>query len=253
MCWSGEASAVLATIGLSSTAYFFYKKEPAALCYALGFFSLMELLQAYTYTVIDDCANPGNQIATLLGYIHIAFQPFFANAVSLYFIPEKVRNKIAAPVYFVCLVATVCLLLRLYPFEWAPFCYEVKTRLVLFSHYAESFTMPFCGRRICSLSGDWHIAWEIPATANIVLFNMYVVATFLMPILYGSWRMTTYHILTGPLLAWLTTSNPNEWAAVWCLYSIGLLLILVKTPIRRYLHVQHWFWWRFVVKLEEKT
>ena len=168
MCWSGEASAVLATIGLSSTAYFFYKKEPQALCYALGFFSLMELLQAYTYTVIDDCSNPGNQIATLLGYIHIAFQPFFVNAVSLYFIPEKVRNKIAAPVYFVCLIATICLLLRLYPFEWAPFCYEVKTRLVLFSHYAESFTMPFCGRRICSLSGDWHIAWEIPATANIV-------------------------------------------------------------------------------------
>jgi hypothetical protein len=27
MCWSGEASAVLATIGLSSTAYFYYKKN----------------------------------------------------------------------------------------------------------------------------------------------------------------------------------------------------------------------------------
>jgi len=30
------------------------------------------------------------------------------------------------------------------------------------------------------------------------------------------------------------------------------LLILVKTPIRRYLHVQQWFWWRFVAKLDEK-
>jgi len=29
MCWSGEASTVLATIGLSSTAYFYYKKEPS--------------------------------------------------------------------------------------------------------------------------------------------------------------------------------------------------------------------------------
>ena len=147
----------------------------------------------------------------------------------------------------------VQLALRLYPFEWAPFCYEVKTRLMLFSDYAKSFTVPFCGRKICSLSGDWHIAWEIPATANLMLFNMYIVAAFVMPVLYGSWRMTIYHILTGPLLAWLTTSNPNEWAAVWCLYSIGLLLILVKTPIRRYLHVQHWFWWRFVVKLDDKV
>ena len=106
MCWSGEASTVLATIGLSSTTYFYYKKEPPALCAALGYFSLMEVLQAYTYTVIDECENPANQIATLLGYIHIAFQPFFINAVSMYFIPEKVKQKISAPVYFICFVAT---------------------------------------------------------------------------------------------------------------------------------------------------
>jgi hypothetical protein len=135
MCWSGEASAVLATVGLSSTGYFFYKKEPPALCITLGYFSLMEALQAYTYTVIDDCADPRNQIATLLGYLHIA--------------------------------------------------------------------------------------WEIPAINNNFLFNMYSVAAFLLPTLYGSWKMTLYQLVTGPFLAYLTTSNPNEWAAVWCLYSIG--------------------------------
>ena len=48
--------------------------------------------------------------------------------------------------------------------------------------------------------------------------------------------MTVYHILVGPFLAYLTTNNPNEWVAVWCLYSIGLLLLLLKTPIRDYLH-----------------
>jgi hypothetical protein len=77
----------------------------------------MEVLQAYTYTVIDQCDNPGNQIATLLGYIHIAFQPFFINAGPLYFIPEKIRARISPAVYFLCFVTTVCLLLRLYPFE----------------------------------------------------------------------------------------------------------------------------------------
>jgi len=246
MCWSGEASTVLATIGLSSTAYFYYKKEPAALCAALGFFSLMEALQAYTYTVIDECDNPGNQVATLLGYIHIAFQPFFVNAVSMYFIPEKIKARISASVYFLCFVTTVCLLIRLYPFEWAPACYEVKTRFILFSQYIDSFNVPFCGKRICSTSGDWHIAWEIPATANLALFNMYVVTAFLLPVLYGSWKMTIYHIITGPFLAYLTTSNPNEWAAVWCLYSIGLLLLLLKTPIRGFLHVRSWFWWKYL-------
>ena len=246
MCWSGEASTVLAAIGLGSTVYFAYKKEPIALCAALGFFSLMEALQAYTYTVIDDCANPGNQIATLLGYIHIAFQPFFVNAVSMYFIPEAVRKKISPTVYSICFVATVCLLIRLYPFDWAPMCYEVKTKVVLFSDYFDSFNVPFCGEKICSVSGQWHIAWEIPAIANLVLFNMYIVAAFIMPLVYGSWKMTVYHILTGPFLAYLSTNNPNEWAAVWCLYSIGLLLLLLKTPIRGFLHVRSWFWWRWL-------
>ncbi len=246
MCWSGEASAVLATIGISSTVYFFYKKEPAPLCYALGYFSLMEALQAYTYTVIDDCTNPSNQIATLLGYLHIAFQPFFVNAVSLHFIPTSVKDKIAPAVYSLCFVATILLLIRIFPFDWTPACYTTKTRFFMFSQYFDNFNIPFCGKQTCSVSGDWHIAWEIPASANLWLFNSYIIAAFVLPVIYGSWRMTVYHMFTGPLLAYLTTSNPNEWAAVWCLYSIGLVLLLVKSPIRQYLYVKNWFWWNYL-------
>jgi len=73
MCWSGEASTALAVVGIATTAYAAYKKEPAVLWITLGYFSSMELLQAFTYTVIDDCSSPSNQIATLLGYLHIAF------------------------------------------------------------------------------------------------------------------------------------------------------------------------------------
>ena len=39
------------------------------------------------YTVIDDCSNPANQVATLLGYIHIVFQPFFAKCDGSVFRP----------------------------------------------------------------------------------------------------------------------------------------------------------------------
>ena len=89
MCWSGEASAGLALTGFVSTAYFYHKGESKVLCSALAYFSLMELLQAYTYTVIDECHNPNNQVATFLGYMHIAFQPFFVNAVAMHPIPKK--------------------------------------------------------------------------------------------------------------------------------------------------------------------
>jgi len=239
MCWSGEASTVLAATGFFSTTYFYRKGESAALCGALAYFSLMELLQAYTYTVIDQCFNPRNQIATFLGYMHIAFQPIFVNAVSMHFIPRPMRQRIAPVVYILCFAAATIFMMRIYPFDWGNFCYEKSYQLMLATDL--KFDMPFCGKQICSTSGDWHIAWAIPANGSIEMANAYVYAAFLLPLLYGSWKLVIYHLITGPLLAFLTTNNMNEWAAVWCLYSIGLLLLLIKTPIRDYLHVNNWY------------
>lgn len=239
MCWSGEASAGLAATGFISTAYFYYKGESKALCGALAYFSLMELLQAYTYTVIDQCYNSSNQIATFLGYMHIAFQPFFINAVALHFIPKEVRQRIEPSVYILCFVAAVIFMMRIYPFDWFNYCFDKSYRLPFFS--SDSLTMPFCGKQICSTSGEWHIAWAIPANDSIQMANSYVYAAFLLPLLYGSWRMVSYHFITGPMLAFMSTSNMNEWAAIWCLYSIGLLLLLIKTPIRQYLYARSWY------------
>jgi hypothetical protein len=78
MCWSGQASATLATIGFTSTAYVAIKGEDKALWIPLAYFSLMEMLQAATYTVIDQCGLPLNQLLTLFGALHITFQPFFS-------------------------------------------------------------------------------------------------------------------------------------------------------------------------------
>lgn len=243
MCWSGEASAALAITGFVSTAYFYKKGESPVLCVALGYFSLMELLQAYTYTVIDQCSNPSNQIATLLGYLHIAFQPFFVNAVAMHFIPQRVKQQISPWVYGLCFAAAIIFMMRIYPFAWSSFCFEKSYTLFMASGL--EFDMPFCGRQICSSSGEWHIAWAIPANGSIQMANAYVYAAFLLPLLYGSWKLVSYHFVTGPLLAFLSTNNMNEWAAVWCLYSIGLLLLLIKTPIRQYLHSHYWYAWPY--------
>ncbi len=239
MCWSGEASSALAATGFISTAYFYYKGESKVLCGALAYFSLMELLQAYTYTVIDECFNPRNQIATFLGYMHIAFQPFFVNAVAMHFIPKNVQKRIAPTVYTLCFTAAVIFMMRIYPFDWITYCYD-KTYQFMLATTIE-FNMPFCGKQICSTSGDWHIAWAIPANGSLAMANAYMYAAFLLPLLYGSWKLVLYHVITGPLLSFLTTSNMNEWAAVWCLYSIGLLLLLIKTPVRHYLHIKSWY------------
>jgi hypothetical protein len=245
MCWSGEASVSLAVTGFASTAYFYYKGESRVLCAALTYFSLMELLQAYTYTVIDQCFNPHNQIATLLGYMHISFQPFFINAVAMYFIPGQVRQRIAPVVYLFCFAAAIIFLLCIYPLPGFSYCYE-KTYQLLFPSEVK-FAMPFCGPELCSTSGNWHIAWAIPANSDLQMANAYVYAAFLLPLLYGSWKLVLYHFITGPFLAYMSTDNMNEWAAVWCLYSIGLLLLLIKTPIRQFLYVKNWYGWSYAV------
>ncbi len=240
MCWSGEASTVLAAVGIGTTVYAAYKKEPAPLWIALGYFSLMELLQAFTYSVIDQCNLPSNQIATMFGYLHIAFQPFFINCVSLYFVPDHVRKKVQGWVYAFCFFSVIFMLIQLYPFDWAGTCDPRR---------------PLCGPQMCSVRGNWHIAWLVPTNGicNSLVegplplfadgFPTYVIAGFLIPLLYGSWRATAYHYVMGPSLAWMLTDNINEWPAIWCLLSIGLLLIVVKTPLRGYLHVRKWWLW----------
>jgi Family of unknown function (DUF5765) len=189
MCWSGEASAVLAGIGLATTVYAAYKKEDPRLYAALGYFSLMEMLQAFTYSVIDECSLPSNQIATILGYLHIAFQPFFINLMSMYFIPDRIRKKIEMPVYTLCFFSAVIMIIQLYPFEWAGLC---------------AIGHNMCAADLCSVRGNWHIAWNVPAngimnwvvqypwTSFLSMYPTYMIVGIILPFLYGSWRFTIY-------------------------------------------------------------
>jgi len=234
MCWSGEASAALAAVGFAGSGYAFYKREPVVLCMSLAYFSLMEALQAFTYSVINHCDAPANQIATMLGYLHICFQPFFVIAVSLYFIPPAVARKVGPISYALCFANAVVMILRVFPFPWAGHCQPCDI---------------LCGDVLCSVRGSWHIAWEVPLNGIWDNFPWYFLIAFGLPVLFGSWRFTLYHVITGPLLARMTTSNLNEWPAVWCLLSIGLLLIVVKTPIRQILFVRKFWLWR-LLKLE---
>jgi hypothetical protein len=71
----------------------------------------------------------------------------------------------------------------------------------------------------------------------------YGLAAFYLPIMYGSWRFVVFHYLIGPFISDVTTDDPNEYAAVWCLFSIALCVSVIKTPIRKYLHVKKWFYY----------
>lgn len=249
MCWSGEASFGLAAVGLAATGYAAWKKESPLLWTPLAYFSLMELLQGFTYSVIDECALPSNQIATLLGYLHIVFQPFFGCLMALYFVPDRVRKAYMPYAMAICSVSSLVMLIQLYPFDWTGNCTSGERAL--------------CGPELCSITGDWHIAWLVPVNdlfENLIAptkgtliegifidgFPTYPIAMFVVPLLMGSWRLTIYHFVMGPTLAQMTTSNPNEIPAVWCLLSIGFLLLVIKTPLRNWMHVRRWPLWRLI-------
>ena len=74
MCWSGEASAALAAVGLGSTTYVAAKGEKKALWMPLGYFSLMELLQAFTYSNV-----PPESVACLM----FIFSQFWYDAIKI--------------------------------------------------------------------------------------------------------------------------------------------------------------------------
>ena len=238
MCWSGEASTVIAVAGAAATVYSIRQRQAPALYVPLGYFTAMEVLQSATYRWLDDCASPANQITTLLGYLHICFQPFFINMFSLHFVPQAVREKVSMWVYGLCMASVVVMIVQLYPFDWAGSCDGTRRTL--------------CGQRLCAFTGTWHLAWSLPLNGigndmlGIFLHKghpTYVLVGFVVPVLYGSWRITGYHYLTGAFLAGLLTSNLNEWPAVWCLLSVALIVVIVTSPLRNWLRVTSWPLW----------
>jgi len=230
MCWSFGASAIIAILGLVISLYLAFKKRSPLLWIPIGYFSLMEIIQAVSYLYLNNCNSPANQLLTFLSYIHIVFQPFFVNMITMYFIPKKARDKIYGYVYALCFIFAVLMLIKLYPFEWASSCIQGVE--------------PMCGINLCSVSGNWHLAWDIPLN-GLSMGWVYGVAVFILPLIYGSWRVVLYLLLSGPILVYFLTNNINERPAVWCLFSIALLTVMFIKPIMKWMRIKKWYFWNY--------
>ena len=238
MCWSATASIAMVGVGAVAAGVAAARGQPRAIWLALGYFTLMEGLQATGYAVVDQCGTPGNQAITLLSYLHIVFQPFFINAFAMELVPGPVKARLRRGVYLFCAASSAVMLAQLYPFEWAGVC---------------RLGDPLCGAELCLTSGDWHIAWDIPYNGFLHPledalgfhsgFPTYILAAFFLPLAYGSWRFVAFHAIAGPILASYLTTNPNEVPAVWCLFSIGIVLMGLSPMIRRTFETKSWWAW----------
>lgn len=150
------------------------------------------------------------------------------NAFAMALLPRPPARAVQAAVYGLCALAAVVMLLQLHPFAWAGQCIPGAI---------------LCGERLCTVSGAWHIAWEVPYNGLLAGvdrttglhwgFHSYMLAVFFLPLVYGAWRFVLFNALAGPILAGQLTSNPTEVPAVWCLFSIAIVLIALSPAVRR--------------------
>ena len=147
MCWSEGASLAMVGTGAVGTFITARRRETPAIALTLGFFTIMEALQVGGYWVIDECGSAANQSVALLSYLHISFQPLFINAFAMAVAPALVSPAVRRLVFALAGLATLLMLLRLVPFSWAGQCEPGDV---------------LCGPALCVVSGNWHIAWEVP-------------------------------------------------------------------------------------------
>ncbi|KXK08010.1 MAG: hypothetical protein UZ21_OP11001000818 [Microgenomates bacterium OLB22] len=225
MCWSASASIAATAIGGVATAYSAKKKMPKVRTFTLAFFTLMELLQAISYIWIDQCDMSGNILLTHISYIHIALQIPVANLFMLSFVSEKNRKKWLKIVMAISAIASFLMLLRWF----GPLIWVLPRELLCNMNDA------LCGVEACTYRGNWHLAWRLPLMGFDPHALLYFVPVFILPLLYGAWRLSLYHFLFGPFLAFLSTTDRNEAPAIWCLFSIAILGAIFFRPLRKWL------------------
>ncbi|TYB83033.1 DUF5765 domain-containing protein [Maritimibacter fusiformis] len=229
MCWSESATLAMVGLGAAATLVSARNGSPRAVPVTLGYFTVMEALQAGGYMVIDQCDLVPNRVVTALSFFHITLQPIIINLFLLALVGPHVTRRMRRGVLVAAGVASVIVALRLVPFDWAGPCRD---------------GMSLCGPGWCTVTGTWHLGWTMPLNdmwtaiwgewmQGHLPFPAYFAAVFGLPVLYGAWRFALFHLVLGPVLAMLLTDDPNEMPAIWCLFSVGLVLTALVPPVRR--------------------
>lgn len=236
MCWSMEVSALMAGVGTTAALLSWHRQDPKAIWITLGYFAGMEALQVAGYAVLNQCGTPANEAVTFASYLHIVFQPFLINAFAMELVPKPVKKRVENWVYAICALSAVIMLTQLVPWQFVGTCRPGS---------------PLCASNLCTVSGTWHIAWNIPYNGLLLPiedvfgiysgFPTYMIAGFALPLVYGAWRFVLMNVIFGPILAWSLTNNPNEMPAIWCLFSVLILVLGLSLRARGALTATRWW------------
>ena len=208
MCFTQEISGLFALAMWAAA--FLWKEGPKAPRACIAYFAAMETLQFAQYFYVSEdgtrtCYEFGNQFTTFLGFVHLAFQPFFSNLYLSYFMTPKQRMFVPF-VLLLCLFGGITMLNRLWVDENDVPCTEGVE--------------PLCGPELCSFRGDRHIAWQAPMqhcdqdyfTGG---FQTHFFLFFLPPFALGMWKMVLFLLISGPFFGRAMTNFQDEIPAIW--------------------------------------
>lgn len=220
-------------LGLFLSIWVYSRTSNIQLAVGVFYFFLMEFLQFFQYLVIDDCDNWWNQFLTVLGFMHICYQPYFTHVINSSLTKSKTVLWQYVPILRLCLIGGTTLFLR-----WA------LVALSLNDSGAPGISKEWLrGEKLCTFSGKYHLAWSVPMGDATYYTPSAAIHSFLMfaPFFVIKSNMVLQGIFlwaTGPLLAAYITPNLMEQASIWCFFSIGqigIMLFLIRDVL-----IIHW-------------
>jgi len=185
------------------------------------YFVLMEALQGVQYMFIDDCANVWNQRLTVIGFLHICFQPYVTHLLNGAFMRSEKKKAQFDVIRRLAFIGGAMMFSR----------YLLWTEKDILGTTCPN-TDWVRGDRTCTYFGNHHLAWELPlknptyyVPSNNIHFFMMFAPFFVMEMKF--WINGLVLLLTGPVLAAFITPNLHEQASIWCFFSIAQVFLVV--------------------------
>ncbi|EAY14640.1 hypothetical protein TVAG_460570 [Trichomonas vaginalis G3] len=187
------------------------------------YFASMEILQFFQYLVINNCTSKLNIFLTILGFVHICFQPLVTNIAFSAIDPKNLDKQREETWMFIikfCGVTGFFLAFRILP----PLFSDNFDKFFLFDKCGDKEGV--CAPQTCTVMGTYHLAWGWKLLKPSYTFPNVAIHFFTMffpALLLGLYFQSIILFLSGPVLAqiWAKKTSDGERAAIWCFFSIA--------------------------------
>jgi len=254
MCFDQKSSFFFSAVGLYLAYYVHSRTSNTRLAIGIFWFFLMEFLQGFQFFFIDDCSNWWNQALTLLGFIHICYQPYFTHIINSALTKNPKFLHQYDIVLRLCLFGGSLLLLRYVLAEFVPGYAPSQPITSAYTEWKASQGQAVAVAtnaqkttewlrsdvgQLCTFRGKYHLAWSVPMADVSYWIPSAAIHSFLMfaPFFVMKSNMIIQGFflwLAGPYLASWITPNLMEQASIWCFFSItqiGIMLFLIRETL----------------------